>query len=52
MLFLPTEEGNIESSLFINTSSHGVLSYQVSLLIFGLSFGFVFLKSAIRAFRT
>ncbi|XP_015716402.1 transmembrane protein 131-like isoform X3 [Coturnix japonica] len=29
VLFLPTEEGNIESSLFINTSSHGVLSYQV-----------------------
>uniref|UniRef100_A0A8B9C9U5 Transmembrane 131 like n=1 Tax=Anser brachyrhynchus TaxID=132585 RepID=A0A8B9C9U5_9AVES len=40
VLFLPTEEGNIESSLFINTSSHGVLSYQVTLLIFGLSFGF------------
>ncbi|NXI73102.1 T131L protein, partial [Anseranas semipalmata] len=29
VLFLPTEEGNVESSLFINTSSHGVLSYQV-----------------------
>ncbi|KAM6345629.1 transmembrane protein 131-like isoform 3-T3 [Podargus strigoides] len=29
ILFLPTEEGSIESSLFINTSSHGVLSYQV-----------------------
>ncbi|XP_074849253.1 transmembrane protein 131-like isoform X2 [Carettochelys insculpta] len=29
VLFLPTEEGNIESSLFINTSSHGLLSYQV-----------------------
>ncbi|XP_021249487.1 transmembrane protein 131-like isoform X2 [Numida meleagris] len=29
VLFLPTEEGNIESSLFINTSSHGILSYQV-----------------------
>ncbi|NXJ16565.1 T131L protein, partial [Odontophorus gujanensis] len=29
VLFLPTEEGNIESFLFINTSSHGVLSYQV-----------------------
>ncbi|XP_039396254.1 transmembrane protein 131-like isoform X5 [Mauremys reevesii] len=29
VLFLPTEEGYIESSLFINTSSHGVLSYQV-----------------------
>ncbi|KQK81499.1 hypothetical protein AAES_83466 [Amazona aestiva] len=28
VLFLPTEEGSIESSLFINTSSHGVLSYQ------------------------
>ncbi|XP_036279254.1 transmembrane protein 131-like isoform X5 [Pipistrellus kuhlii] len=30
IIFLPTEEGNIESSLFINTSSHGVLSYHVS----------------------
>ncbi|KAI1887452.1 hypothetical protein AGOR_G00190440 [Albula goreensis] len=29
LIFLPTEEGNIETSLFINTSSHGVLSYQV-----------------------
>ncbi|KAM6075844.1 transmembrane protein 131-like isoform 1-T1 [Chlamydotis macqueenii] len=29
VLFLPTEEGSVESSLFINTSSHGVLSYQV-----------------------
>ncbi|XP_071599092.1 transmembrane protein 131-like isoform X1 [Heliangelus exortis] len=29
VLFLPTEEGSIESSLFINTSSHGVISYQV-----------------------
>ncbi|KFQ41775.1 Transmembrane protein 131-like, partial [Nestor notabilis] len=29
VLFLPTEEGSIESALFINTSSHGVLSYQV-----------------------
>ncbi|NXK98184.1 T131L protein, partial [Formicarius rufipectus] len=29
VLFLPTEEGSIESSLYINTSSHGVLSYQV-----------------------
>ncbi|XP_075277714.1 transmembrane protein 131-like isoform X5 [Opisthocomus hoazin] len=29
VLFLPTQEGSIESSLFINTSSHGVLSYQV-----------------------
>uniref|UniRef100_A0A8C4TSN7 Transmembrane 131 like n=1 Tax=Falco tinnunculus TaxID=100819 RepID=A0A8C4TSN7_FALTI len=29
VLFLPTEEGSIESSLFINTSSHGLLSYQV-----------------------
>lgn len=44
VLFLPTEEGNIESSLFINTSSHGVLSYQVTLLIFHFSFEFVFLK--------
>ncbi|NXO03105.1 T131L protein, partial [Rhinopomastus cyanomelas] len=29
VFFLPTEEGSIESSLFINTSSHGILSYQV-----------------------
>ncbi|XP_064918728.1 transmembrane protein 131-like isoform X4 [Columba livia] len=29
VLFLPTEEGSIESSLFINTSSHGILSYQL-----------------------
>ncbi|XP_069487401.1 transmembrane protein 131-like isoform X1 [Ambystoma mexicanum] len=29
VVFLPSEEGNIESSLFINTSSHGVLPYQV-----------------------
>nr|XP_019577919.1 PREDICTED: transmembrane protein 131-like isoform X2 [Rhinolophus sinicus] len=30
IIFLPTEEGSIESSLFINTSSHGILSYHVS----------------------
>ncbi|XP_037353148.1 transmembrane protein 131-like isoform X2 [Talpa occidentalis] len=30
IIFLPTEEGSIESSLFINTSSDGVLSYHVS----------------------
>ncbi|XP_041075464.1 transmembrane protein 131-like isoform X2 [Polyodon spathula] len=29
VIFLPTEEGNVENSLFINTSSHGVLSYQI-----------------------
>ncbi|XP_020637024.3 transmembrane protein 131-like isoform X1 [Pogona vitticeps] len=29
VLFLPVEEGSFESSLFINTSSHGVFSYQV-----------------------
>ncbi|XP_021051555.1 transmembrane protein 131-like isoform X1 [Mus pahari] len=29
IIFLPTEEGSIESSLFINTSSHGVFSYHV-----------------------
>ncbi|XP_061440545.1 transmembrane protein 131-like isoform X3 [Rhineura floridana] len=29
VLFLPLEEGSFESSLFINTSSHGVFSYQV-----------------------
>jgi hypothetical protein len=30
LIFLPLEEGNIENTLFINTSAHGVLSYQVS----------------------
>nr|XP_051675898.1 transmembrane protein 131-like isoform X7 [Oryctolagus cuniculus] len=30
IIFLPTEEGSIESSLFINTSSYGLLSYHVS----------------------
>ena len=30
IIFLPAEEGSIESSLFINTSSHGILSYHVS----------------------
>lgn len=34
IIFLPTEEGSIESSLFINTSSHGVLSYHVSSFFF------------------
>ncbi|XP_069600194.1 transmembrane protein 131-like [Ranitomeya imitator] len=29
VVFLPDEEGSYESSLFINTSSHGVMSYQV-----------------------
>ncbi|XP_041119690.1 transmembrane protein 131-like isoform X2 [Polyodon spathula] len=29
VIFLPTEEGHVENSLFINTSSHGVLSYQI-----------------------
>ncbi|KAM4708001.1 transmembrane protein 131-like [Discoglossus pictus] len=29
VVFLPDEEGNFESSLFVNTSSHGILSYQV-----------------------
>ncbi|XP_038610943.1 transmembrane protein 131-like isoform X1 [Tachyglossus aculeatus] len=29
IIFFPSEEGNIESSLFINTSSYGVLSYRV-----------------------
>jgi hypothetical protein len=33
VIFLPTEEGSIESSLFINTSSHGVFSYHVSTFI-------------------
>ncbi|KAI4901851.1 hypothetical protein NFI96_034598, partial [Prochilodus magdalenae] len=30
LIFLPTEEGNVENSLFINTSTHGVITYQVS----------------------
>ncbi|XP_073501340.1 transmembrane protein 131-like isoform X1 [Phyllobates terribilis] len=29
VVFLPDEEGSYESSLFINTSSHGVMAYQV-----------------------
>ncbi|XP_037388774.1 transmembrane protein 131-like isoform X1 [Pygocentrus nattereri] len=29
LIFLPTEEGNVENSLFINTSTHGVITYQV-----------------------
>ncbi|OCT99691.1 transmembrane protein 131-like isoform X2 [Xenopus laevis] len=29
VVFLPDNEGNFESSIFINTSSHGILSYQV-----------------------
>nr|XP_015200139.1 PREDICTED: transmembrane protein 131-like isoform X3 [Lepisosteus oculatus] len=29
VIFLPSQEGNVENSLFINTSSHGVLSYQI-----------------------
>ncbi|XP_052401201.1 transmembrane protein 131-like isoform X1 [Carassius gibelio] len=29
IIFLPTLEGNEEISLFINTSTHGVISYQV-----------------------
>ncbi|OCT96996.1 transmembrane protein 131-like [Xenopus laevis] len=29
VVFLPDEEGSFESSIFINTSSHGILSYQV-----------------------
>uniref|UniRef100_A0A8C2J2I1 Transmembrane 131 like n=1 Tax=Cyprinus carpio TaxID=7962 RepID=A0A8C2J2I1_CYPCA len=29
IIFLPTGEGNEEISLFINTSTHGVISYQV-----------------------
>lgn len=37
VLFLPTEEGSIESSLFINTSSHGILSCQVT-IFFQLEF--------------
>ncbi|XP_068177838.1 transmembrane protein 131-like isoform X3 [Antennarius striatus] len=29
LIFLPSEEGSVENTLFINTSSHGLLSYQV-----------------------
>uniref|UniRef100_A0A8C5QC89 Transmembrane 131 like n=1 Tax=Leptobrachium leishanense TaxID=445787 RepID=A0A8C5QC89_9ANUR len=29
VVFFPEEEGSFEESLFLNTSSHGVLSYQV-----------------------
>ncbi|XP_041838526.1 transmembrane protein 131-like isoform X2 [Melanotaenia boesemani] len=29
IIFLPSEEGNLENTLFINTSAHGLLSYQV-----------------------
>ncbi|KAK0137410.1 Transmembrane protein 131-like [Merluccius polli] len=29
LIFLPLEEGNVENTLFINTSAHGVLSYQI-----------------------
>nr|XP_046273914.1 transmembrane protein 131-like isoform X2 [Scatophagus argus] len=29
LIFLPSEEGSVENTLFINTSAHGLLSYQV-----------------------
>ncbi|KAM8842276.1 transmembrane protein 131-like isoform 1-T1 [Synchiropus picturatus] len=29
LIFLPNEEGSVENTLFINTSAHGLLSYQV-----------------------
>ncbi|XP_038647954.1 transmembrane protein 131-like isoform X1 [Scyliorhinus canicula] len=29
VVFLPTEEGNVKNSLFINTSTHGTFSYQM-----------------------
>lgn len=29
LIFLPSEEGNVENTLFINTSAHGLLPYQV-----------------------
>ncbi|XP_019956839.2 transmembrane protein 131-like isoform X2 [Paralichthys olivaceus] len=29
LIFLPSEEGNVENTLFINTSAHGLLSYQL-----------------------
>ncbi|XP_060912178.1 transmembrane protein 131-like isoform X1 [Labrus mixtus] len=29
LIFLPSEEGNVENTLFINTSANGLLSYQV-----------------------
>lgn len=41
IIFLPTEEGSIESSLFINTSSYGVLPYHVSKSFSLLSHDFV-----------
>ncbi|KAG2465460.1 T131L protein, partial [Polypterus senegalus] len=28
VIFLPTKEGSVENVLFINTSSHGIISYQ------------------------
>ncbi|KAM3623863.1 uncharacterized protein V6R79_016428 [Siganus canaliculatus] len=30
LIFLPSEEGSVENTLFLNTSTHGLLSYQVS----------------------
>ncbi|XP_039606211.1 transmembrane protein 131-like [Polypterus senegalus] len=29
VIFLPTKEGSVENVLFINTSSHGIISYQL-----------------------
>ncbi|XP_037545643.1 transmembrane protein 131-like [Nematolebias whitei] len=29
LIFLPSEEGSVENTLFINTSAHGLISYQV-----------------------
>ncbi|XP_076001498.1 transmembrane protein 131-like isoform X2 [Genypterus blacodes] len=44
LIFLPSEEGNVENSLFINTSAHGLLTYQV----FGVGVHRGSLKSAQR----
>ncbi|XP_031718899.1 transmembrane protein 131-like isoform X3 [Anarrhichthys ocellatus] len=44
LIFLPSEEGNVENTLFINTSAHGLLSYQV----FGVGFHQGSLKSVQR----
>ncbi|XP_055014133.1 transmembrane protein 131-like isoform X3 [Boleophthalmus pectinirostris] len=44
LIFLPSEEGNVENTLFINTSAHGLLSYQV----FGVGVQWGSLKSVHR----
>lgn len=44
LIFLPSEEGNVENTLFINTSAHGLLPYQV----FGVGVHWGSLKSVQR----